>query len=129
MPPFAFSASLQGYEIATVVSRQLSGTQLPSNAVKKLAKKRESRARKNAASGRKTLASKPGTRMQLFEYPSVRYWSKEINGTRTGGRKIFLLNIRADDAAMVQSGRAGGILSIPAPEVSLGLLRVGAIHG
>ena len=76
----------------------------------------------------KTLAS-TGTRMQLFEYPSVRYWSKEINGTRTGGRKIFLLNIRADDAAMVQSGRAGGILSIPAPEVSLGLLRVGAIHG
>ena len=26
-------------------------------------------------------------RAQLFEYRSVRYWSKEINGTRTGGRK------------------------------------------
>ena len=45
-----------------------------------------------------------------------------------GAEKFFFL-IRADDAAMVQSGRAGGILSIPAPEVSLGLLRVGAIHG
>ena len=29
---------------------------------------------------------------------------------------------------MVQSGRAGGILSIPAQEVSLGLPRVGTIH-
>jgi hypothetical protein len=29
----------------------------------------------------KTLASKLGTRMQPFEYPSVSYWSKEINGT------------------------------------------------
>ena len=35
----------------------------------------------------KTLASKLGTHMQLFEYRSVRYWSKEINGTSTGGRK------------------------------------------
>ena len=35
----------------------------------------------------KTLASKLGTRMQPFEYRSVRYWSKEINGTRTGGQK------------------------------------------
>ena len=25
--------------------------------------------------------------LQPFEYRSVRYWSKEINGTRTGGRK------------------------------------------
>ena len=25
--------------------------------------------------------------MQLFEYRSVRYWSKENNGTLTGGRK------------------------------------------
>jgi len=25
--------------------------------------------------------------MQPFEYPSVRYWSKEINGTLPGGRK------------------------------------------
>jgi len=32
--------------------------------------------------------------MQLFKYPSVRYWSKEINGTRTGGRKRFFFNSR-----------------------------------
>ena len=32
----------------------------------------------------KTLAS---TRMQPFEYPSVRLWSKESNGTLTGGQK------------------------------------------
>ena len=25
--------------------------------------------------------------MHFYEYRSVRYWSKEINGTRTGGRK------------------------------------------
>ena len=25
--------------------------------------------------------------MQSFEYPSVGYWSKEINGTLTGGQK------------------------------------------
>jgi len=25
--------------------------------------------------------------MHLFEYPSVRYWSTEINGTLTGGQK------------------------------------------
>ena len=25
--------------------------------------------------------------MHLFEYPSVRYWSKDINRTRTGGQK------------------------------------------
>ena len=36
---------------------------------------------------------------------------------------IFL--IRADDGAMIQGGRAGGILSIPAQEVSLGSLGVG----
>ena len=35
----------------------------------------------------KTLASETRTRMQPFEYHSVRYWSKEINGTLTGGRK------------------------------------------
>ena len=35
----------------------------------------------------KTLASKIGTRMQPFEYPSVRLWSKESNGTLTGGQK------------------------------------------
>ena len=27
--------------------------------------------------------------MQPFEYRSVRYWSKEINGTRIGGQKRF----------------------------------------
>ena len=40
----------------------------------------------------KTLAIKIGTRMQPFEYRSVRYWSKEINGTRTGGRKRKFFN-------------------------------------
>ena len=35
----------------------------------------------------KTLASKLGTRMQPFEYRSVRYCSKEINGTLTGAQK------------------------------------------
>ena len=32
--------------------------------------------------------------MQPFEYRSVRYWSKEINGTRTGGRKRKFFNSR-----------------------------------
>ena len=38
--------------------------------------------------------------MQPFEYRSVRYWSKEINGTRTGGRKTNLVirGARAEDA-------------------------------
>ena len=31
---------------------------------------------------------------QLSEYRSVRYWSKEINGTRTGGRKTKFFNSR-----------------------------------
>ena len=65
--------------------------------------------------------------MQPFEYRSVRYWSKEINGTRTGGQNTFFL-IRGDDAAMVHGDRAGVILSIPAGEVSLGSPRVGTIH-
>ena len=44
-----------------------------------------------------------------------------------GGEKgIFL--IRGDDAAAVYGGCAGGILSIPAQEVSLGPHRVGTIH-
>jgi hypothetical protein len=38
---------------------------------------------------------------------------------------IFL--IRGDEAAMVHGGRACGILSIPAQEVSLGSPRVGTI--
>ena len=33
--------------------------------------------------------------MQPFEYRSVRYWSKEINGTRTGGRKLFFNSRRS----------------------------------
>ena len=37
--------------------------------------------------GGDTLGFEKGCAMQLFEYPSVRYWSKEINGTSTGGRK------------------------------------------
>ena len=32
--------------------------------------------------------------MQPLEYRSVRYWSKEINGTRTGGRKRKFFNSR-----------------------------------
>ena len=35
----------------------------------------------------KTLASKTKRDMQPFEHRSVRYWSKEINGTHTGGAK------------------------------------------
>ena len=31
----------------------------------------------------------PRRDMQLFEYRSVRYWSKEINGALTGGRKKY----------------------------------------
>ena len=58
---------------------------------------------------------------------SVRYWSKEINGTLPGGRNQYLI-IRGDDGAMGHGGRAGLILSIAAREVSLGSLRVGTIH-
>ena len=32
--------------------------------------------------------------LQPFEYRSVRYWSKEINGTLTGGRKRKFFNSR-----------------------------------
>ena len=65
--------------------------------------------------------------MQLFEYRSVQYWSKESNGTRTGGRKRFFL-IRGRGRPTVYGSRAGGILSIPAQEVSLGSRRVGTRH-
>ena len=44
------------------------------------------------------------------------------------GPKKLLFEYRADDASMVHGGRAGGILSIPAKEVSLGSPRVGTIH-
>ena len=64
--------------------------------------------------------------MQPFEYRSVRYWSKEINGTRTGGRKRFL--IRGAEATRPHASRAGLNLSIPVQEVSLGSPRVGTIH-
>ena len=53
---------------------------------------------------RKTLGIESAK--QPFEYPSVRYWSKEINGTLPGGRKRIFL-IRADVGAMVHGGRAG----------------------
>ena len=46
----------------------------------------ERRPKSNLAAS-KALASKRFYDMQSFEYPSVRYWSKEINGTLTGGRK------------------------------------------
>ena len=65
--------------------------------------------------------------MQPFEHHPVRYWSKEINGTRTGGRKSFFL-IRGADRRSHHGGRAGLILSIPAKQVSLGSPRVGTIH-
>ena len=65
--------------------------------------------------------------MQSFEYPSVRYWSKEINETRTGGRKRFFFNLRPT-VRQGHGGRACGILSIRGPEVSLGSFRVDNIH-
>ena len=40
----------------------------------------------------KTLASKTNRGMQPLEYHSVRYWSKEIDGTRIGGRKRNFFN-------------------------------------
>ena len=40
----------------------------------------------------KTLANRND--MQLFEYRSVSYWSKEINGTLTGGQKWNFFNSR-----------------------------------
>ena len=65
--------------------------------------------------------------LQPFEYPSVRYWSKEINGTRTGGRKSIFL-IRGRGRPTVYGGRTSGNLSIRGPEVPLRSLRVGTIH-
>ena len=38
--------------------------------------------------------------MQPFEHRSVRYWSKEINGTLTGGPKINFFNREIDGPAM-----------------------------
>ena len=65
--------------------------------------------------------------MQPFEYRSVRLWSKEINGTRTGGQKKFR-DIAAPRRTTPQAGRAGLILSIPVEQVSLGSPRVGTRH-
>ena len=66
--------------------------------------------------------------MQPFEYPSVRYWSKEINVTRTGGaKKIFFLIRDIDDAAMASA--SVGILSIRGPEVCPGVALGQSIHG
>ena len=36
--------------------------------------------------------------MQSFEYRSVRKWSKEINGTHTGGGKSFFFYFAAEGA-------------------------------
>ena len=44
------------------------------------------------------------------------------------GAEKGIFQIRGDDGAMLQGGRAGLILSIPAKEVSLGSPRVGTIH-
>ena len=65
--------------------------------------------------------------MQPFEHRPVRYWSKAINGTRTGGRNIFLYSA-ATRPPRSNGGRACGNLSIPPKEVSLGSPRVGTIH-
>ena len=61
--------------------------------------------------------------MQSFEYRSVRYWSKEINGTRIEGQKRNFFYSRPT----IRRSHAGKILSIPPQEVSLGSLRVGTI--
>ena len=44
------------------------------------------------------------------------------------GAEKGIFSIRGDDAAMDHGGRAGGILSIPAQEVSLGSPKVVTIH-
>ena len=43
--------------------------------------------------------------MQLSEYRSVRYWSKEINGTLPGAKKSNFL-FRGAEADEAQGGRA-----------------------
>ena len=88
-------------------------------------KSRKTRRQRELA-GRKTLAIKRD--MQPFEYRSVCYWSKEINGTRTGGRKGKFFNSRPTVLRWSNGGRACGTLSIPAEEVSLGSPRAGTIH-
>ena len=66
-------------------------------------------------------------RQEAFEYHSVSYWSKEINGALTGGRKKLIFLIRdIDDAAMAAAsvescqfvvpgsprGRLGSVLDV-----------------
>ena len=81
----------------------------------------------SAAAFKDTSIQRNKPDMQLFERRSVRYWSKETNGTRTGGEKGNFL-IRGRGRPTVYGSRAGGILSIPAKEVSLGSPRVSTIH-
>ena len=69
----------------------------------------------------------PGGDMQPFEYRSVRYWPKEINGTLTGERKKIFFLIRdidgpATTAASMESCRLCGA------EVSLRSPRVVTVH-
>ena len=50
----------------------------------------------------------PRRGMHFYEYRSVRYWSKEINGARTGGRKKVLFFIRdvTDEPVTMPPGAA-----------------------
>ena len=60
--------------------------------------------------------------MQPFEGPSVRYWSKEINGTLTGGQKKYFFLIRdIDDAAMAAApAESGRFVVLRSPRGRLG---------
>ena len=75
-----------------------------------------------------TLASKLGTRA-CSRLSTVRFATgpKRSMGHFLGAEKIIFL-IRGAEADEATGGRAGGILSIPAEEVSLGSPRVGTIH-
>ena len=61
--------------------------------------------------------------MQPFEYRPVRYWSKEIDGTLPGGRKLIFLIREIDDAAMTAASME--TCQFVVPEVSWG--RLGSI--
>ena len=70
--------------------------------------------------------------MQLCEYPSVRHWSKEINGTRTEGRKRIFFNSRlmprgAVVAAPVESCQSV-VLRSPWGRLGSGLYMVSRLH-
>ena len=60
----------------------------------------------SAAAFKDTSIQRNKPDMQLFERRSVRYWSKETNGTRTGGEKGNFL-IRGRGRPTVYGGRAG----------------------